>query len=359
MTKTLLIINPGSTSTKVALYDEDRPRVSGQIDHNPEEIRSFASVSAQFDYRKEAVQHWLREQGDVELAAVVARGGLLRPLQGGCYEVDECMKEDLWNGVQGEHASNLGGLIADAIATPRGIPAFIVDPVSVDEFDDVARLSGLKELPRKSLLHALNIRSTARKAAEDMGKEMEECSFVVAHLGGGFSIVPMRKGKMIDANNANEEGPFSPDRSGTLPAYGLAKLMFSGKFKDFSEARKMIIGQGGLMAYLGTSDARDAVKLMEEGDEYAKLVVDSMAYHIAKYIGAMAASLKGKVDAIILTGGIAYDRYITKQIEKHVRFIAPVRLYPGENEMEALASGAMRVLRGIEAARNYEKEVNK
>lgn len=358
MSHTLLIINPGSTSTKVAIYEDQVPVVSSQIDHDPEEIKSFASVSDQFDYRKNAVDSWLREQGSYALSSVLARGGLLRPLRGGCYRVDACMKEDLWNGVQGEHASNLGGLIASALAEPLGIPAFIVDPVSVDEFHDVARLSGLDVIPRKSLLHALNIRSTARKAAADLGKQMEACRFIVAHLGGGFSIVPMENGKMIDANNANEEGPFSPDRSGSLPSYSLAKLLFSGHFQDFLEARKIINGQGGLVAYLGTSDVREVERRVEKGDAQAKLALDAMIYQIAKYIGAMAAPLKGQVDAIILTGGIAYSAYVTAEIEKRVRFIAPVKSYPGENEMEALALGALRVLQGLEPERNYEKEVN-
>jgi butyrate kinase len=354
--KTLLIINPGSTSTKVAIYDDMQVRVSDQIDHDADILKAFPSVHSQFDFRKEAIERWLARQARAKLSAVVARGGMLRPLQGGCYEVDSLMKEDLRVGIQGEHASNLGGLIADALATPLGIPAYIVDPVSVDEFDDVARLSGVKEIPRKSLLHALNIRSTARRAAHDMGREMEECNFVIAHLGGGFSITAMRKGKMIDVNNANEEGPFSPERAGSLPCFALAKLCFSGKFRDFSEARKIILGQGGIVAYLGTSDVRQVIRQIEEGDAYAERILNAMVYQIAKYIGSMAAALKGEVDAVILTGGIAYSSMVTQAIEQRVRFIAPVHLYPGENEMASLAAGALRVLRGEESVKKYIEE---
>lgn len=359
MQKSLLIINPGSTSTKVAVYDNKTARLTENIEHDPEELKSFPSVSSQFSYRIDAIERWMKEKEVGEIHGVVGRGGLLKPLQGGCYAVDEVMLTDLREAAQGEHASNLGALIADQIAEPLGIPSFIVDPVSVDEFEEVARFSGMKEIRRTSLLHALNIRATAQKAAEEMGKDLSELSLIIAHLGGGISIAPMEKGRMIDVNGANEEGPFSPERTGNVPCAALVRGIYSGEFGDYASVKKMLNGQGGLMAYLGSSDVREATKRMDAGDEEAKLVLDAMAYQIAKCIGSMAAVLKGDVDAILLTGGVAHSKHITSHVEARVRFIAPVKIYPGENEMEALALGALRVLDGRESARSYEEEVKK
>jgi butyrate kinase len=290
------------------------------------------------------------------LAAVVGRGGLLKPMPSGTYKVTDVMIEDLKIGVQGEHASNLGGILARGIADLQGIPSFIVDPVAVDEFPDIARVSGLPELPRKSLVHSLNIKAVGRRAAKDMGKTLADVNFIVAHLGGGISISPVEKGLIIDANNANDAGPFSPERAGSLPVGALIKLCYSGKYTQ-SEIKKMVVGKAGLVGYLGTNDARDVIKMIENGDEKAGLIFDAMTYQISKEIGAMATVLKGKVDAVILTGGIAYSNLLCEKIAKRVQFIAPVKVYPGEDEMLALAEGTQRVLDGEEQAKIYEDEV--
>ena len=304
------------------------------------------------------ILEWLKEEGIAaeSLAAVVGRGGLLKPMPGGTYKVTEAMIEDLKIGVQGEHASNLGGIIAKGIADEQGIPSFIVDPVAVDEFDDIARISGLPELPRKSLVHALNVKAVGRRAARDMGKELTDVNFIVAHLGGGISIAPVKQGRIVDVNNANDGGPFSPERAGGVPVGDLIKLCYSGKYSQ-AELKKMTVGKAGLVGYLGTNDARDVIKMIENGDKKAELVFDAMAYQIAKEIGAMAAVLMGKVDAIVLTGGIAYSNLLCEKISKRVEFIAPVKVYAGEDEMLALAEGAQRILNNEEQAKIYENEV--
>ncbi|SHJ28749.1 butyrate kinase [Lutispora thermophila] len=354
----ILAINPGSTSTKVALFKDGMSVRSKNLSHPKEELEHFEKVTDQYDYRKTIILKWLEEEG-IELqnlAAVVGRGGLLRSMPSGTYKVTEAMIEDLKIGVQGEHASNLGGIIAKSIADTQGIPSFIVDPVAVDEFEDVARISGMPELPRKSLVHALNIKAVARKAAKDMGKNLEDMNLVMAHLGGGISIAPLRKGRIIDVNNANDGGPFSPDRTGTLPVGDIIKMCYSGKY-TYAELKKKISGKGGLIAYLGTNDAREVQKMIDEGDSKAFLIFDAMAYQISKEIGAMAAVLHGDVEAVVLTGGLAYSKLLCERIEKRVGFIAPIKIYPGEDEMLALAEGAARVLSGEEQAKIYEEEV--
>lgn len=354
----ILVINPGSTSTKVALFKEGKSIRHKSLSHPNEEMEKFEKVTDQYDYRKTMILKWLEEEG-VELhnlAAVVARGGLLRSIPGGTYKVTEAMIEDLKIGVQGEHASNLGGIIAKSIGDSQGIPSFIVDPVAVDEFEDVARISGMPELPRKSLVHALNIKAVARKAAKDMGKVLDDINLIIAHLGGGISIAPLKKGRIIDVNNANDGGPFSPDRTGTLPVGDVIKMCYSGNY-TFAELKKKISGKGGLIGYLGTNDAREVEKMIENGDKKALLIYDAMAYQISKEIGAMAAVLSGDVQAVILTGGLAYSKLLCERIEKRVGFIAPFMVYPGEDEMLALAEGAARVLSGEEQAKIYEDEV--
>lgn len=358
MREYVLAINPGSTSTKVALFKGTENVLQKNLNHSSEELSEFANITDQYEYRRDMIAAWMESEGyhQDQLLAVVGRGGLLKSMPSGTYLVSEPMMHDLRIGVQGDHASNLGGLIAHGIADLAGIPAYIVDPVAVDEFEDVARISGIPEIERKSLGHALNIRAVAFNASKDLGRPMEEMNLIVAHLGGGISIVPLKKGRMVDANNANEMGPFSPERSGGLPVGDLAKLCYSGKYTA-DEIKQKIRGKGGLVAYLGTNDAREVLKMIEDGDANAKLVFEAMGYQISKEIGAMATVLKGEIDAIILTGGVAYSKYLTDMITDRVSFIAPVILKPGEDEMWALNEGVLRVMSGQEKVKIYENEV--
>lgn len=354
----ILAINPGSTSTKVAIFKNGENMLQKNLSHSSEEVGRFEKVTDQYEYRQKIILDWLKEEGigTESLSAVVGRGGLLNPMPGGTYKVTDAMIEDLKIGVQGEHASNLGGIIAKGIADAEGIPAFIVDPVAVDEFEDIARISGMPELPRKSQVHALNIKAVGRRAARDMGKRLDEVNFVIAHLGGGISIAPVRQGRIVDVNNANDGGPFSPERAGGVPVGDLIKLCYSGKYTQ-AEMKKKTVGKAGLVGYLGTNDAREAVKMIEEGNKEADLIFDGMAYQIAKEIGSMAVVLMGRVDAVILTGGLAYSELLCDRIRRRVSFIAPVKVYAGEDEMLALAEGAARVLTGEERAKIYEEEV--
>jgi butyrate kinase len=356
--KYVLAINPGSTSTKVGLFEGEKEIKSHKIDHKKEDLVKFIRIPDQYDYRLDLIEKWC-ESEDIsmkELRAVVARGGLLRSMPGGTYTVTDFMIEDLKIGIQGQHASNLGGMLARGLADLEGIPSYIVDPVSVDEFEEVARISGLKELPRKSLVHSLNIKAVSHRRAKELNKQLEDLNLVVAHLGGGISIAPLKAGKIIDVNNAKEMGPFSPDRTGGLPVGDVVKMCYSGKY-TLDEIMLMIQGEGGLFSYLGTMDGRDVEERIKNGDEYAKLVYDAMAYQIGKEIGMYATVLKGDVDNIILTGGLAYSEHLVNIIKKMVGFIAEVIVYPGEDEMDALNKGALRVLEGEEVAKIYEDEV--
>lgn len=352
----LLTINPGSTSTKIAIYDNEKPVLVETIRHSTEELAPYGSIFEQYEFRKNVILETLNEKGIniTKLNAVVGRGGLLKPIPGGTYAVNQAMIKDLEKGVLGEHASNLGGMIANEIASQLNIPSFIVDPVVVDEMEDVARISGMPEIERKSIFHALNQKAVARRAAKDMGKEYNQVNFIVAHLGGGISVGAHQKGRVIDVNNALDgEGPFSPERSGGLPVGDLAKLCFSGKYSH-GEIKKMITGKGGLVAYLGTNDGRDVTKMISEGNKEAELVFEAMAYQVAKEIGSCAAVLSGNVDAILITGGLAYGETLVNWIKKRVEFISQVLVYPGEDEMIALAEGGLRVLRGEEKAQEYK-----
>lgn len=353
----ILVINPGATSTKIAVYDGETELFNRGVEHHGEELKPFARIYDQADYRRELILQELSRQEvpPDSLAAVVGRGGLVKPVSGGTYAVDQQMLDDLRQAARGEHASNLGGVIAHAIAAPLGIPAFVVDPVGVDEMEPVARLSGLPELPRQSLSHALNSKAVARRVAAEMGRGYEEVNLVVAHLGSGVSVTPHRRGRMVDVNNAQEEGPFSPDRAGGLPARALAVLCFSGRYTK-EELIRRIMGSGGMFAYLGTRDLREAEARADSGDEEAGLVLDAMVYQVAKQIGAMSTVLSGDVDRIVLTGGMAHSARLVSGITGRVSFIAPVVVVPGEGEMEALAEGALRVLRGQESARSYAAE---
>ncbi len=352
----ILAINPGSTSTKIAIYDNEKEVFETTLRHSTDEINAFEDIFSQYDFRKQVILDALNDAGInlTKLSAVVGRGGLLKPIKGGTYAVDENMLKDLKKGVLGEHASNLGGVIANEIASQLNIPAFIVDPVVVDELQPVARISGMPEIDRKSIFHALNQKAVARRASKEMGKNYEDCNFVVAHMGGGISVGAHLKGKVVDVNNALDgDGPFSPERSGGLPVGDLAKLCFSGKYTH-AEIKKMIKGQGGMVAYLDTNDGRDAVKMINEGNEQAKLVFHAMAYQVAKEIGMCATVLKGDIDAIILTGGLAYGEMFIGWIRESIEFLGKVIVYPGEDEMSALALGGLRVLRGDEVAQRYE-----
>ncbi|MDQ1772794.1 butyrate kinase [Labilibaculum sp. A4] len=355
-TRRILAINPGSTSTKIAVFQGDKSVFLKNIKHSNEELAQFGKISEQFEFRKNIIMKELvNAEIQIDLIeAVVGRGGLVKPIESGIYSVNERLKEDLRIGVLGEHASNLGGLIADNIAQalPRA-KAYIADPVVVDEMIDVARISGHPEFQRVSIFHALNQKAIGRAFAQSVDKKYEEINVIVAHLGGGISVGAHCKGRVIDVNNALDgEGPFSPERSGTLPAGALAKLCFSGDY-TLEDVKKMIKGEGGLVAHLGTNDAYDVELKAKAGDANAKLIQDAMSYQVGKSIGEMAAVLKGKVDGILLTGGIAHNPDLVNYIKEMVSFIAPVVVYPGEDEMKALAMNGYMVLRGEIQPREY------
>ncbi len=355
-TRRILAINPGSTSTKIAVFQGDRSIFLKNIKHTNEELSQFEKISDQFEFRKDII---MREMLDAEIQidlieAVVGRGGLVKPIESGIYIVNERLKEDLKIGILGEHASNLGGLIADNIA--QGLPnakAYIADPVVVDEMIDVARVSGHPEFERVSIFHALNQKAIGRAFAQSIDKKYEDINVIVAHLGGGISVGGHLKGRVVDVNNALDgEGPFSPERSGTLPAGALAKLCFSGNYTH-DEVKKMIKGDGGLVAHMGTNDAYSIELKAKDGDAKAQLIQDAMSYQVGKSIGAMASVLQGEVDGILLTGGIAHNPDLVNYIKKMVSFIAPVIVYPGEDEMKALAMNAYMVLRNEIEPREY------
>ncbi|XZI99292.1 butyrate kinase [Clostridium perfringens] len=352
----LLIINQGSTSTKIGVYEGEKEILEETLRHSAEEILKYDTIFDQLDFRKEVILKVLKEKGiDInELDAVVGRGGMLKPIEGGTYEVNEAMVEDLKIGVQGPHASNLGGILSNEIAKEIGKRAFIVDPVVVDEMEDVARLSGVPELPRKSKFHALNQKAVAKRYAKEHNTSYEDVNLIVVHMGGGVSVGAHRKGRVIDVNNALDgDGPFSPERAGGVPSGELLEMCFSGKYSK-EEVYKKLVGKGGFVAYANTNDARDLIKLSQEGDEKGSLIFNAFIYQIAKEIGSMAVVLDGEVDAIVLTGGIAYSDYVTNAINKKVKWIAPMVVYGGEDELLALAQGAIRVLDGVEEAKIYK-----
>jgi butyrate kinase len=355
MSNKVLVINPGSTSTKIGVYEDETPVLVETLRHSAEEIGRYATIFDQYEFRKDVILKVLADKNfDVkELGAVVGRGGLLKPVEGGTYAVDEKMLEDLKVGVMGQHASNLGGIIADEIAKSLNIPAFIVDPVVVDELQDVARISGMPEIERMSIFHALNQKAVARRYAAEYGKDYEDVSLIVVHLGGGVSVGAHKGGRVIDVNNALDgEGPFSPERSGGVPVGSLVELCYSGKF-TLAEIKKKITGRGGMVAYLNTNDFIEIEKKALEGDKEYKLIFDAFIYQVAKEIGKNAAVLSGKVDAVILTGGIAYSKPVVAGISEMVSFISPIVVYPGEDELLALAQGGLRVLKGEENAKTY------
>lgn len=343
----ILAINPGSTSTKIAVYENATPLLVRNIKHTVEELSVYPEVTDQFEFRKNLVIREL-EANNIPFVfdAVIGRGGLVKPIPGGVYEVNEAMKRDTVHAMR-THACNLGGLIADNIASSQpGCRAFIADPGVVDELEDIARITGSPLMYKITIWHALNQKAIARRFAKEQGTTYENLDLIICHLGGGISVAAHRHGRAIDANNALDgEGPFSPERAGTLPAGQLIDLCYSGKFtKD--ELKKRISGRAGLTAHLGTTDVPAIIKSIEEGDKKAELILDAMIYNVAKAIGAASTVLYGKVDAILLTGGIAHSDYILSRLKKRISFIAPIHVYPGEDEMEALALNAMGALKG-------------
>ncbi len=344
----VFVVNPGSTSTKLALFSEEGPLV----EESAPVPKAAGGILDQLPPQTAAVDAFLARHAVSRLDAAVGRGGLIRPVASGTLKVNEAMMEDARSGYQGEHISNLGCLIAHDVASRFGAPSFVVDPVAVDEMNPLARYSGLPQIRRQSLLHALNLHAAARKACELTGRALAESRWVVAHLGGGFSIVPMDGGRMTDVNNANSGGPFSPTRAGTLPTQPLIKLCFSGQHTA-ADLKRMTTKEGGLLAHLGTDDAREVERRIAAGDTHAREVYEAMAYQAAKEIGAMAAVLGGRPDGVVLTGGLAHSDMFCRWVEGRVAFFAPVFRFPGEFEMEALAAGALRVLRGEENAMDY------
>ena len=351
----LLVINPGSTSTKIAVYHNECQVFEKVLRHPAQEIKKYPTIYDQLDFRKNVIIDTLRNNdlSPDDFDAVVARGGNMKPVLGGTYRINRQMLQDLRIGIMGHHASNLGAIIAYDIAGKSNIPSYVVDPVIVDELEELARFSGLPEIQRKAKDHPLNQRAAARRAAAELGGEYKQFNFLVAHMGGGISVGVHKKGRIIDVNNVLDgDGPFSPERAGGLPVGSLIDLCYSGRYTR-DEIRKKVVGGGGLVAYLGTNDGREVIKMIENGDRYAELVYRAMAYQASKEIGAGAAVLMGSVDAIVLTGGLARDEVLVGWIKEKVSFIARVMVYPGEFEMSALAEGAIRVLNGKEKAKNY------
>jgi butyrate kinase len=352
----ILAINPGSTSTKVTVYAGNQQNFLKTIKHTTEEVLGFARITDQYEFRKQIILDELQLAGvkTENILVVVGRGGLLKPIPSGVYEVNDRMIEDLREGVLGQHASNLGGLIAHDIA--KSLPsarAYIADPVVVDEMDPIARISGHPLFERMSIFHALNQKAIARSYATLRNTDIAELNLIIAHMGGGVSVGAHVKGRVVDVNQALDgDGPFSPERSGTLPVGSIIKACFSGEY-TMEEMKKMVTGKGGFVAYLGTNDAMSIEHRAHEGDEYAALIQDAFTYQVAKEIGAMATVMKGEVDAILLTGGIAYGKPVVNKIRQRVEFIAPVYVYPGEDEMKALAMNGYMVLKGEVEAKEY------
>lgn len=355
MSYKVLAINPGSTSTKIALYEDEQPLLELTLRHTTEEIARFANIIDQLDWRRGLILQALREKEfDIRhLSAVIGRGGLIRPIPAGVYEVNSRMRYDLRN-AQMKHACNLGGLLAAQIAHMAGVKAYIADPPVVDEMDDVARITGMPMCPRKSIFHALNQKATARLHCDRAGLVYEKSNLIVAHMGGGISVAAHKQGRIVDVNNALDgDGPFAPDRAGSIPSSELIKVCFSGQYTR-EELLKYISSKGGLVAYLGTNSVIQVMERIEQGDQRAQKVLESMCYNIVKQIGAMATALSGRVDGILLTGGIAYNEPVTEYIREHCAFIAPVTVYAGENELEALVANALVVLRGTIEPKVYK-----
>ena len=347
----LLVVNTGSTSTKVALFADEAAVAGEVIRHDPATLLPCSKVWDQFELRWRAIHDWVCRNVR-EVSAVAALGGLFRPLAGGTYSVNERMLRDARANLQGEHVSNLGCALARRIADSYGCPAYVVDPVSVDELEPLARYSGYPAIERRSLSHALNIHRAARRAAAHLGLGLEESRLIVAHMGGGISVAPVKGGRIVDVNDASSDGPFSPERTGGLPLQRFLDLCFSGSYTE-RDLRRMVMGRGGLVAYLGTNSAMEVEKRIAGGEDAAREVYQAMAYQIAKEIGAMATVLAGSLHAVVLTGGLAGSEMLVGWVRERVGFIAPVLVFPGEDEMGALAEGALRVIRGEAEALEY------
>ena len=353
----ILVVNPGSTSTKMAVYDDEKPLLLRNISHTAEQLAPFGNIIEQQDFRRQLILDELKQAGiALQFDAVIGRGGLVKPIAGGVYEINSQMLNDTLHGcVMHSHACNLGCLIAHEIASSiPGCRSFIADPGVVDELSPLARISGSPLMPRIAIWHALNQRAIARRYARGIGKEYEDLILIICHLGGGISVAAHEHGRAIDANNALDgEGPFSPERAGSLPAVDLIRLCFSGKYNE-QQLLKRIAGKAGLNAHLGTNDMREILERIKNGDSHAKLIVEAMLYHIAKNIAAESAVLCGNIDAILLTGGLAHSEYVVNELRRRVGFLAPVYCFPGEDEMEALALNALAVLQGRREAKVYE-----
>ncbi|MCI9337209.1 MAG: butyrate kinase [Lachnospiraceae bacterium] len=350
-----LIINPGSTSTKIGVFEDETLLFEETLRHSTEEIAQFASIVDQKDFRKKIITDLLESRNfDIKsLNVVVGRGGMLKPIPGGTYAVSEELLADLKAGVQGQHASNLGGILAKEIGDSIGVPSYIVDPVVVDELMPIARYSGVPELPRVSIFHALNQKAVAKRYAKEIGKAYESLRLIVVHMGGGVSVGAHENGKVVDVFNALDgDGAFSPERAGSVPNGALIKMCFSGKYTEKEVYGKMV-GKGGFNAYLGTNDMREVTKMADGGDAKAVEAKQAFLLQVAKDIGSMACVLNGKVDQIIVTGGIAYGADVVAALKERAEWIAPFTVYPGEDELLALAQGALRVLNGEEEAKTY------
>jgi butyrate kinase len=347
----ILVVNPGSTSTKMAVYEDDRLLSSHVVRHYPQTLKKLGGIWGQFEFRLHQVREWTNASVR-QLSAVVGIGGLFRPIPGGTYHVNARMLDDARANLQGEHASNLGCAMAHALAREYGCEAYVVDPVSVDELDPPARYSGHPLIQRSSLSHAVNIHAAARRAVEELTIPLSSSSLIIAHLGGGISIAPVRGGRIVDVNDANSDGPFSPERTGGLPLQQFITLCFNGTYTE-RDVRALVCRTGGLMAYLGTNSALEVEERISRGDQTARDVFEAMAYQIAKEIGAMACVLKGRVHAVVLTGGLASSSMLVSWITERVQFLGPVLVYPGEDEMRTLASETLAVLRGMIAPLEY------
>lgn len=354
--KRILVVNPGSTSTKVAVYVDDVPYCITTIRHNAEDLAAYEQIIDQHTFRRQLVTDWLKQNHiPMQFDAIIGRGGLIKPIPGGVYQVNEKMCHETYYALR-KHACNLGCIIAYELARLQKEPceAYIADPVTVDELVPEARVSGSPLMPRLAIWHALNQRATARRYAKEIGQRYEDLNLIICHLGGGISIAAHERGRAIDTNNALDgEGPLSPERAGTLPAADLIHLCYSGQYTE-DQLKKRVAGQAGLMAHLGTTDIVKILQMADDGDAHARLLINAMIFHTAKGIAAESAVLFGRVDAILLTGGMAHSDYITQGIAQRVEHIAPVRIFPGEDEMEALALNALAVLRGERIANEYK-----
>ncbi len=351
----MLIINPGSTSTKIGVFEDETLLFEETLRHTTEEISRYATIVDQKDFRKNIITEFLATKNVAlkDINVVVGRGGMLKPIPGGTYPVSDALLEDLKIGKQGQHASNLGGILAREIGDEIGAPSFIVDPVVVDEMEEVARFSGVPELPRTSVFHALNQKAVAKRYAKEIGKSYEDLNLIVVHMGGGVSVGAHKNGRVVDVFNALDgDGAFSPERAGAVPPGALVKMCFSGKYTE-KEVYKKLVGGGGFNAYAGTNDARVVEDKVMQGDKEAEMLYTAFIYQVCKNIGAQAAVLEGKVDQIVVTGGIAYSKLVIAEFTKRVSWIAPLTVYPGEDELLALAQGALRVMNGEEKAMEY------